>query len=333
MLARAQALTGQAIPLSVLFQNPTIAHLASLARHPTAAHAWSPIVGLHEQGTRPPFFCVHPIGGVVLCYRELAEHLGPDQPFYAIQARGLEAGQTPHISIKAMAADYLEALQAIQKVGPYRLGGWSLGGVVAFEMARQLDQQGQEVAALILLDSWAPIMRPAPLALEPVDVVRAFIRDIAGQAGQTLLIPPASGIQHDVDALLTDLLERAHALSLWPADIDLPQVQRMLAVYAANLQAVAHYQPQPYPGRLTLLRAGANSDAIADSTLGWSRLVDDVECYVMSGDHFSMLRAPGVEVLAERMRICLDRTGEPPASTPACIEQSAQRLALQQHLC
>jgi thioesterase domain-containing protein len=124
----------------------------------------SVIVPIQPQGSRPPFFCVHPVGGGVFCYRALARHLGSEQPFYGLQARDLIRGQEPHADIETMAADYLEALRSVQPAGPYRLGGWSLGGVTAFEMAQQLRRQGQSVALLTLIDSVVPSLLDQSLA-------------------------------------------------------------------------------------------------------------------------------------------------------------------------
>ncbi|HKG13541.1 MAG TPA: amino acid adenylation domain-containing protein, partial [Pyrinomonadaceae bacterium] len=116
----------------------------------------STLVPVQPQGSLTPFFCVHPVGGGVFCYRALARRLGREQPFYGLQARDLFEGQEPHTDVEAMAADYVEGLRSVQPTGPYRLGGWSLGGVVAFEMAQQLQRRGESVSLLALIDSVAP---------------------------------------------------------------------------------------------------------------------------------------------------------------------------------
>src|SRR6202034_1148922 len=106
--------------------------------------------------SRQPLFLVHPAGGHVFPYIHLAQLLGPDQPCYGLQARGVEVGQDPHTRIEDMAATYIQALQTVQPTGPYCLGGWSMGGVVAFEMAQQLQAQGQSVSLLAMLDGRIP---------------------------------------------------------------------------------------------------------------------------------------------------------------------------------
>jgi thioesterase domain-containing protein len=128
---------------------PRDASAGATAAVPAATAA---LVAIQSSGSRPPFFCVHPAGGDVLCFQALSEHLGPDQPFYGLQSRGLAAGDEPLASIEEMAAAYRSEMTRLTP-GPYYLGGWSLGGVVAFELARQLAEAGSEVALLAIVDS------------------------------------------------------------------------------------------------------------------------------------------------------------------------------------
>ncbi len=114
------------------------------------------VVPLQPRGSRTALFMVHPPGGIVLCYQPLARHLGTDQPLYGIRARGLHGEEQLPATLPEMAAEYVAALRTIQPEGPYQLGGWSLGGVVAYEMAQQLVAAGQEVQALVLLDTTIP---------------------------------------------------------------------------------------------------------------------------------------------------------------------------------
>ena len=147
---------GKKLPLTAVFQGATIEHLASVLRQQATSGPQSSLVAIQPGGSKRPLFLVHPAGGHVFPYVHLAKFLGPDQPCYGLQARGLEDGQDPHTRIEDMAAYYIQALQTVQPTGPYLLGGWSMGGVVAFEMAQQLHAQGQRVALLALLDSRIP---------------------------------------------------------------------------------------------------------------------------------------------------------------------------------
>ena len=122
---------GKKVPLATVFQGATVEHLANILRRRTEAAPRSSLVAIQPDGSRRPLFLIHPAGGHVFPYAHLARHLGSDQPCYGLQARGLEEGQEPHSRIEDMAAYYIEALRTVQPRGPYLLGGWSMGGVIA----------------------------------------------------------------------------------------------------------------------------------------------------------------------------------------------------------
>ena len=147
------------LPLAILFDAQTIAQLAKVLRREDAPDDWSPVVSVQTKGSRPPFFCVHGGGGNVLIYRGLSQHLGHDQPFYGLQAQGLD-GERPFLqTIEEMASLYVKEVRRIQSHGAYYLGGYCMGGTVAYEMARQLRAQGEEVALVALFDTmnWCKI--------------------------------------------------------------------------------------------------------------------------------------------------------------------------------
>lgn len=147
---------GTRIPLSEFVAAPTVAALAvRLGVRRAEVAPFHPLVPVKASGTRPPLFLVHPMGGNVLCYLPLARRLPSDQPLYALQAAGADPGTEPLRTVAALAADYLEAIRTVQPHGPYTVGGWSFGGFVAFEMARQLRAAGERVDRLILLDTVA----------------------------------------------------------------------------------------------------------------------------------------------------------------------------------
>ncbi|HEX4147968.1 MAG TPA: thioesterase domain-containing protein, partial [Pirellulales bacterium] len=164
LLARIEADCGRRLPLNVLFQRPTVAHLSELLARPDVADLATSLIPIQPRGDKAPLFCVHPAGGTVFCYRELAAALGEDQPFYGLQAQGLDGRHAPHTRLEDMAAHYIRAMRKVQPAGPYHLGGWSLGGNIAFEMACQLREQGDEVGLLALLDAGA--MAPNQKATE-----------------------------------------------------------------------------------------------------------------------------------------------------------------------
>src|SRR5439155_12408102 len=153
LFAQIEKQFGKRLPLATLFRAPTVADLAA-AIESTCTDEQSSLVPIQPNGSRPPFFCVHAIGGNVLEYYDLARHLPSDQPFYSLQSRGLHGKEAPHERIDAMAAHYIKELRELQPNGPYFLGGRSLGGIIAYEMACQLRAQGHEVGLLALLDSY-----------------------------------------------------------------------------------------------------------------------------------------------------------------------------------
>jgi len=156
LFALIESRLGKRLPLAAVFQAATIEHLATIFRQHVTSAAQSSLVAIQSGGSKRPLFLIHPAGGHVFPYVHLAQCLGLDQPCYGLQAKGLEEGQELHTRIEDMATYYIKALQTVQPEGPYTLGGWSMGGVVAFEMAQQLHAQGQRVAFLALLDARIP---------------------------------------------------------------------------------------------------------------------------------------------------------------------------------
>ncbi|HJR06705.1 MAG TPA: amino acid adenylation domain-containing protein, partial [Pyrinomonadaceae bacterium] len=303
LMAEVRKQFGRDLPLDTLFKGATIESLAAIIRQ-EAAHHWSPLVAIQPAvSTKPPVFFVHPAGGNIICYVALARHLGIEQPFYGLQARGLDGRDEPFARLEDMAAYYVNAVRSVQTEGPYLLGGWSLGGVVAYEMARQLRELGQEIALLALLDSPAPVQ-----ALEELDDVKL----LAGLASDLALPISEEDLRRlEPDERLLHLLEQAREQRLVPLDYDLAQARRLLHVYQTNVRALSNYQPQPSAQRITLFRAiesamdssnnGRHSGI--DPTLGWAALsTHPVDVHEVSGDHISMITEPHVQSLAARLK-------------------------------
>jgi amino acid adenylation domain-containing protein len=300
---------GQQLALTVLFQGATIQDLALRLRQGTNDLPQSHLVALQPQGSLRPFFCVHPAGGNVMCYIDLAKHLGSDRPFYAFQASGLEGDQEPYRCLEDLAAHYVAALRERQPQGPYLLGGWSMGGVVAFEMAQQLRQQGVYDIDLMLIDSFASACGPSA-AVDTTERMPIDFGEALGLERSDLDVDYLS--QLAPDAQLAYVLEQAQLAYLLAPDVDLSQFRRLFRVYQANVQCMRAYIPRRYAGSLTLLKADEQLFDAADSpTLGWDRLADEgVVTYVVPGNHFSLIKRPQVASLAERLRVCFDAAEE-----------------------
>jgi thioesterase domain-containing protein len=308
LMAGIRGSLGRTLPVVSLFQAPTVEGLANLLRRQRQPAPWSPLVPIERRGTRRPFFCVHPVGGNVLAYAELARRLGPDQPFYGLQARGLEEELKPCQTIEEMAALYLSAVRAVQPSGPYRLGGWSMGGVVAYEMAQELRRQGETVEVLALFDSHATTTaQPPPPSreLEEARMAILFARSAAAELfGGTLPHSDEELALMSPDALLRLLLEESQKAGVVIPEAGIEQVRALRAVFEANLRAVERYVPRPYPGPVTLFRAAEAPPSTPEpGDLGWGALAaGGLEVHQVPGHHHSILRAPNVQVLADRLR-------------------------------
>jgi len=288
---------------------------ASPAQAPKAAAPKALVQLQAGNGSRPPFFCVHAIGGSVFSYGELARSLGPEQAFYGVQSPGLEGGRMFE-DVPSMAAEYVAAVEAAAPNGPVLLGGWSFGGVVAFEMARLLRARGREVPLVVLLDSYAPTGVDLLAQRSDAELLRPFLRDQAGLQGQDaewLDEMPLAG-----EEAVAGLLAQAREAGLLRADVRSEKVERLLGVYKANLRALASYRPQPYDGRIVLFRSEGVEDR--HPTNGWEELASEpVEVLAAEGDHYTMLATPQVLHLAQRLSASIERALRAGAEAEAMV--------------
>jgi thioesterase domain-containing protein/acyl carrier protein len=297
---------GRALAIGDLIQSPTVERLAGLLRQEGVAPKRSALVPIRPGGTRRPFFCVHPVGGNVLCYAALAHHLGPEQPFYAFQLPALQDISGPP-TIEGLAAHYLRELRAVQPQGPYRLGGWSMGGVIAFEMARLLSEEGARVSLLALIDSYVPQSVERREGFDGHDLLRMFAEDLKGVSGRGFEFSHEDARRLSVDEALGLLLEGARASEAVPEGLGLPELRDLFERYSTSLSALLAYEPRPYAGKLTLFRGGAPA---ADPAHGWVPYAAGFEVLEIEGDHYSIVNGPPVEVLAARLGEMLNGRGD-----------------------
>jgi amino acid adenylation domain-containing protein len=297
LMAQIRKEFGEQVPINSLFHGATVEDLAQVLRQQTHGKSESSLVGIQTSGARPPLFCVHPIGGSVFCYLELSKGLGHEQPLYGLQAPGLYGEREPFGSIEELASHYLQAIRDVQPRGPYHLGGWSMGGVVAFEMAQQLRQQGEEVAFLGLIDSAAP--KPVE-GIDDATVLAGFLRDLGAQVGRSSgkSLPDMSERLRGLDrhAQVACLLEEAVANGILPPQTDAAQLENLLRVFRGNVQALSSYVPQRYDGRLALFRATGNNGQ--DLVSAWANYAAAVEIYSLPGSHYTVMTQPNVHELA-----------------------------------
>jgi thioesterase domain-containing protein/acyl carrier protein len=336
MTSRVRDVFGRELPLKSVFETPTIAGLARILRSsrdlealdpypplvPLDRSAYrrglpsrtvqefrltvgSPLVLLSRGGNREPFFCVSPMFGVVFPYVELARHLGGDRPFYGLQAVGLNDGSPPLDSIEAIAARYVAEIQTLQPRGSYYLGGWSFGGIVAFEMARQLIDTGREVALLAILDTPAPAIENRStlygslkfLFKNAARSILPFLLDFGAILGERAGLADSRFSRWQWFALARLIPEESRARLK-----DETAIGRILAIVRANLRATYRYAPRPYPDRLALFTAEESSDLFGDDpTLGWDAWAKEIRCHRVPGDHLSLLKQPHVGILARQL--------------------------------
>jgi amino acid adenylation domain-containing protein len=287
---------------------------------PPAARSLVEIVPVNGGG-RKPFFCIHPAGGDVLCFFPLARAIGADQPFYGLQARGLEDAGEPFATLEEMAAHYVEEIRAVQPSGPYRIGGWSFGGLAAFEVAQRLRALGEEVELLAVLDVAPGVDGDGDAPSEPSELgdgdntpwLMTIAEYIKGLRGKDLGVTPADLQPLDPEAQLRFFVERLQRAGIVHDGDSLAQLRRLLRVYRTNVRAFRLYTPQPYPGPITLIRAeGARFDPELGEDLGWEKLSPlPVERHQVPGDHITLLAEPHVRTLAERLRTRLGGSERP----------------------
>nr|WP_244239126.1 non-ribosomal peptide synthetase [Corallococcus carmarthensis] len=307
MVAAVRERLGKTIPLSVLFQQPTVEQLAQILRDDS--QAWTPLVPLErgEAGHRP-FFLVHPGGGNVLAYSELARRLGPSLPVYGLQSRGLD-GRPVAESIEEMATLYIEAIRTVQPHGPYQLGGWSLGGLVAYEMAQRLREAGEAVDLLALIDTHVPgLTKPSQDATRFDAETRArlaFAHATATAFGQDLSVSDESLAQGGDDAMLDHLLQEGLRARILDAHAGPTQLRVLFNVFRANLFAQEKYVPRPYDGTALLLSAG-EAPAALPRHRGWEPLVrGGLEVHTVPGGHHALMQDPHLGPVVEHLRRAL----------------------------
>jgi amino acid adenylation domain-containing protein len=306
------------LPLLALFQYPTVEGLASVLRNMGPEIPRTPLVEIQRGGSRRPLFFVHGAGGSAFVYTALVRHLGPEQPLFAFHDPGLESAEAGESSVELAAQRYVQALRGKQPYGPYQLGGWSTGALVAFEMARQLEQQGEKVVFLAILD------RPA---------VQKRIRAVDDAIFNTFLINlglpkeefanagvPGDPLETRL-ALTHQLVTRARLL---PPNVDSSMLRRWYDVLRKNVLASFNYKLAKTNLPLHVWYARENAtlgedrfhrsrlDRILDHfrtpdpSLGWASVAGKVQLSDTPGHHFNMLSEPHVSHLAKELADCLE---------------------------
>jgi thioesterase domain-containing protein len=277
--------------LAALFESPTVEQLASLLERQTSnTPASKVLVPIQPRGTAPPFFCVHPVGGSVLCYAELARALGDDQPFWGLEAPGVEMADT----IEQLATHYVDAICQFMPHGPYHLGGWSMGGAVAFEMARQLRARGEEVALLALIDVIEPPFKSPDRARARVDhaaMLAWFARDLSAVSGRPVELDASALRVLSEDAAMSRVLAALRAADVVGADVSDARLLSLFEVFARNLRALLAYTAKTYDGSAWFCRGTRDGASSLQNARAWLELAQTGELIEIDADHYSLLSA------------------------------------------
>ncbi len=308
LFAEIESEFGKRLPIATLFQAPTVDQLARCLTEKNQVMP-SPLIPVQPSGSKSPFFCAHGSNS----YVHMARWLGPDQPFYGM-AQHLEGRKVRHTRIEEIAAYYLSEVRRVQPEGPYYLGGHSIGGLIAFEMAQQLRRQSQEVALLVLLDSNCP---KDPASLSPTTSPfaachharwRSFywrVLSVLGFDGR-----PSGPLQKLKDEIRRKIIavtcEFFHLCKV-------PPPARLQSLYVDEIVygifypgAAKRYRPQPYPGQVVYFKSDADTP---ERLVRWRKVISgNLEVYKVSGDHTGMLVEPHVSNLAQGLKTCLAKT-------------------------
>ena len=300
------------LPATALLAASRLGDLARLLDRPATAMTRATLVALRParaRSQRPKFFCVHGVGGGVVDYRALSQALGPEQPFYGLQARGLDGESPVDSDIGQMARHYVEVLRGEQASGPYHLGGYCFGGVVAFEMAHQLRAAGEDVRLVAILEGYAPRRAANGLlarrCLDAIDLARGLpywvgdylrLESMALRARNRRLLRMVTSkgrrlLGHQAQVGATEYLDGAES-----------QPARIQRVLTAHVTAMRAYVPPTFDGRVVLFRTRQRPLRAPSWDMGWGDVARaPVEVHMVAGAHATILQPPHVHVLAQKL--------------------------------
>ena len=306
MLAAVEKRFGISLPVSSLLEAPTVEKLAELIRRGGCLERDSTLVALQSRGTQPPLYCVPGAGSEPLEFRPLAAHLGNDQPLFAFQPQGLDGRSPFQDSVEDMAAYYLASLRRHQSCGPYRLCGHSFGGVVAFEMAQRLIKDGDKVEFLGLLDSYAGEYPKLKKNLSLGKKLMFKIHTLAGYPNAVTIRSLTDGMKMRIRYGLINLYLRLNFRSETTR-----RFHWRFLYHEACVAARRRHKLRPLPLKIHLFRV-QHQPAVEffepNPLLGWDGMADDgIDVHELPGNHEMQLREPGVAILAQKLRACLEQ--------------------------
>lgn len=293
LMARVVQETGYQLPAAGIVQASTIAKLAVALRTASPQDRNDPIVPLQAAPGLPRFFCVHPVGGSALCYLRLARELRDVVAFHGVQSPTIESNAAPVCKIDVMAADYVAAIRRTQPHGPYLLGGWSYGGIIAYEIARELKAAGESVGLLALIDSGQ---------VYSFAVLLTMLRGHGVDLLSRLSAPSAEQLQL--------FREQTAPARLVPAGADDAMALRIYENLIACMRGLLDYHLKPYDGEAVLFRAREPYvRKRRDPEDEWRELCSTLSVIPTAGNHLTVIHDPNVQELASHIRDALAERG------------------------
>ena len=309
MLAAVEKRFGISLPVSSLLEAPTVEKLADLIRRGGRLESDSALIPLQLRGTQLPLYCVPGAGSEPLEFRQLAAHLGDDQPLFAFQPQGLDGRGPFHDSVEDTAAYYLASLRRHQSRGPYRLCGHSFGGVVAFEMAQRLVKDGDEVEFLGLLDSYAGEYPKLRNNLSLRKKLLFKIHNLVGSQSSVTIRSLIDGVKTRIRYRLIKLYLRLNFRS-----VTIRGYHWRFLYHEACMAARRRHVLRPLPLKIHLFRVQHQPLAEffePNPLLGWDGMASNgIDVHELPGNHDMQLREPNVAILAQKLRACLEKCAE-----------------------
>ncbi|HLZ18668.1 MAG TPA: thioesterase domain-containing protein, partial [Smithellaceae bacterium] len=268
---------GRRLPLAALISKPTIEQLATLLdTQGDSSSGWPSLVPIQKQVSEPAFFCVHGAGGNILIYRELAKHLAPFTAFYGLQSQGLDRKSHCLTTIEDMASHYVDEIQSVQPAGPYYIGGYCMGGQIAYEMAKILRLQGHEVALVALLDSYnTHVIWEKRSLFRRLSILQQKLT-FHGSNIARLNFKELIGYFKEKCRMAAELVQgkTLATLALLKSKVTGRESDSSTEAYIQeiNHQALRDYQPSPCEGKVTLFKPERNYDTYSDPKMGWGDL-------------------------------------------------------------
>ena len=271
LLGQVEEQFGKTLALKSLFQAPTISAFAKLLQKEGGSTELTNLSAIQPEGNKIPFFCVH---GDEANYF-IPRYLGNDQPFYGFFHQGEDGSPIRYTSVESIAGHFIEELLIVKPNGPYLLGGYSFGGLVAFEMAQQLVDLGHDVPLLVMFDSFAP---------------EEFVKVMKEE-------------EHLYDPLKKMVMRQLVKLGRKNGKLESPKLRHFHIIDTYD-EAAKVYKPKPYPGPVTVFRA----EKSPGDDMGWRKIVTGpVDVRVVPGDHYNMIKEPQVKKLVQELSACIDR--------------------------